>query len=68
MIQLKGTKKVEVPYFAEQLIDNSKSVLIIGECQGGHEGISETIFEKGFNEVCIRVSRSKWILPMVCCK
>jgi hypothetical protein len=52
MIQLKGTKKVEVPYFAEQLIDNSKSVLIIGECQGGHEGISETIFEKGFNEVC----------------
>ena len=45
MIQLIGTKKVEVPYFANQLIDNNKSVLIIGECQGGHEGISETIFE-----------------------
>jgi hypothetical protein len=52
MIQLIGTKLVEVPYFANQLIDNSKSLLIIGECQGSHEGISETVFEKGFTNVC----------------
>ncbi|CAB4160037.1 AdoMet_MTases domain containing protein [uncultured Caudovirales phage] len=52
MIELKGTKLVEVPYFSEQLTDNSKSVLIIGECQGGIEGISETIHEKGFVNVC----------------
>jgi len=51
MIQLKGTKIVEVPYFADQLTDNTKSVLIIGECQGGHEGVSETIHEKGFKHV-----------------
>jgi hypothetical protein len=51
MIELKGTKIVEVPYFANQLIDNIKSVLIIGECQGGIEGISETIYEKGFTNV-----------------
>jgi len=51
MNQLKGTKIVEVPYFADQLTDNSKSVLIIGECQGGYEGISETIHEKGFTTV-----------------
>ena len=51
MIKLNGTKKVEVPYFANQLLDNKKSVLIIGECQGGIEGISETINEKGFSDV-----------------
>jgi hypothetical protein len=51
MIELKGTKLVEVPYFANQLIDNTQSVLIIGECQGGVEGISETIHEKGFINV-----------------
>lgn len=51
MIELKGTKLVEVPYFANQLIDNTQSVLIIGECQGGVEGISETIHEKGFTNV-----------------
>jgi hypothetical protein len=51
MIQLHGTKIVEVPYFADQLNDITKSVLIIGECQGGHEGISETIHEKGFVNV-----------------
>lgn len=51
MIQLKGTKIVEVPYFADQLTDNTKSVLVIGECQGGHEGVSETIHEKGFKNV-----------------
>ena len=51
MIHLQGTKIVEVPYFANQLNDNTKSVLIIGECQGGIEGISETIHEKGFVNV-----------------
>ena len=51
MIELKGTKLVEVPYFANQLIDNTQLVLIIGECQGGVEGISETIHEKGFTNV-----------------
>jgi len=51
MISLRGTKIVEVPYFANQLLDNTKSVLIIGECQGGIEGISETIHEKGFANV-----------------
>jgi hypothetical protein len=50
-ITLKGTKIVEVPYFANQLLDNTKSVLIIGECQGGIEGVSETIHEKGFINV-----------------
>lgn len=51
MIQLKGTKLVEVPYFANQLTDNTKSVLIIGECQGGIEGVSETVHRKGFANV-----------------
>lgn len=51
MIKLLGTKIVEVPYFADQLIDNSKSVLIIGERWGGIEGVSETIKELGFADV-----------------
>jgi hypothetical protein len=51
MTHLKGTKIVEVPYFANQLIDTTKSVLVIGECQGGIEGVSETIHEKGFINV-----------------
>jgi hypothetical protein len=51
MIQLKGTKLVEVPYFADQLSDQNKSILIIGECQGGIEGVSETIHKKGFTNV-----------------
>jgi hypothetical protein len=51
MINLKGTKIVEVPYFTEQLTDNTKSVLIIGECQGGIEGVSESVFDKGFANV-----------------
>lgn len=51
MIKLTGTKIVEVPYFADQLTDTTKSVLIIGECQGGIEGVSETVHEKGFNKV-----------------
>ena len=51
MIELKGTKLVEIPYFANQLIDTTKSVLIIGECQGGIEGVSETIYANGFNNV-----------------
>lgn len=51
MIKLTGTKIVEVPYFADQLDDTAKSVLIVGECQGGIEGVSETIHEKGFKNV-----------------
>jgi hypothetical protein len=51
MIKLTGTKIVEVPYFADQLLDISKSILVIGECQGGIEGISETIHAKGFKDV-----------------
>jgi hypothetical protein len=51
MIQLRGTKKVEVPYFSNQLNDLSKSILIVGECQGGVEGISETINDMGYVDV-----------------
>jgi hypothetical protein len=51
-IMLQGTKIVEVPYFTEQLIDNTKSVLIIGERHGGVEGVSESVYELGFNNVC----------------
>jgi hypothetical protein len=51
-ITLRGTKIVEVPYFTEQLIDNTKSVLVIGERHGGVEGVSESIHELGFKNVC----------------
>ena len=51
MIELKGTKIVEIPYVINQLTGTEKSILIIGECQGGIEGISETIHEKSFNNV-----------------
>ena len=51
MIDLQGTKIVEVPYFTNQLNNNTESVLIIGECQGGIEGVSESIHELGFTNV-----------------
>jgi hypothetical protein len=51
MTSLQGTKIVEVPYFSNQLIDPAKSILIIGECQGGIEGVSEAIHNKGFQNV-----------------
>jgi hypothetical protein len=51
MINIKGTKLVEVPYFIDQLDDKNKSVLIIGECQGGIEGVSESVFDKCFANV-----------------
>jgi hypothetical protein len=51
-IILRGTKIVEVPYFTEQLLDNKKSVLIIGERHGGIEGVSESVHELGFTNVC----------------
>ena len=35
MIKLIGTKIVEVPYFKDQMVDNTKDVLIIGERFGG---------------------------------
>lgn len=50
-IKLRGTKIVEVPYFLDQLEDITKSILIIGECQGGVEGVSESILAKNFNNV-----------------
>jgi hypothetical protein len=50
-MMLKGTKIVEVPYFANQLVDTSKSVLIIGECKGGEEGVSESVHALGFQDV-----------------
>jgi hypothetical protein len=50
-IQLQGSKIVEVPYFSEQLTDTDKRVLLVGECQGGIEGISETVHELGFENV-----------------
>ena len=50
-IKLKGSKIVEVPYFADQLINNSKKTLIIGERFGGEEGISETVHKLDFNNV-----------------
>lgn len=50
-IDLKGTKIVEIPYLINHLEDKNKSVLIIGECKGGIEGVSESILDKGFNNV-----------------
>lgn len=51
MIELRGTKLVEVPYFSEQLKDSSKSILIVGERWGGVEGVSETVKDLNFNNV-----------------
>jgi hypothetical protein len=48
---LKGTKIVEVPYFINQLTDNTKSVLIIGERHGGKEGVSESVKALKFKNV-----------------
>lgn len=64
-INLMGTKIVEVPYFLDQLEDQNKSILIIGECKGGVEGISESILEKGFNNVTttdiLNVEPGSWL-------
>ena len=43
MINLKGTKLVEVPYFLNQIVDTNKEILIVGERFGGGEGVSENI-------------------------
>jgi hypothetical protein len=51
MTKLKGTKIVEVPYFIDQITDVNKSILIIGECHGGTEGISESILDIGCSDV-----------------
>lgn len=48
---MKGTKLVEVPYFLNQLEDINKSILIIGECNGGETGISENIHKLGYKNV-----------------
>jgi len=52
MIQLKGTKIVEVPYFIDQIVETDKSILVIGECHGGNEGVSESLLELG----CVNVT------------
>lgn len=51
MMNLKGTKIVEVPYFINQINDINKDILIIGECKGGTEGISESLLELGCKNV-----------------
>lgn len=51
MINLKGTKIVEVPYFINQITNINKKILIIGECKGGTEGVSESILELGCKNV-----------------
>lgn len=59
-----GTKLVEVPYFAQQLVDNTKSLLIIGERTGG-EGVSETVKDLGFSDVTttdiVGVPEDSWL-------
>lgn len=51
MIKLVGTKVVEVPYFTSQILDIDKDLLIVGECKGGTEGVSESILELGCKNV-----------------
>jgi hypothetical protein len=51
MINYKGTKIVEIPYFLNQISDINKEILIIGECKGGTEGVSESILELGCKNV-----------------
>lgn len=46
---LKGTKKVEIPYFLNQ-IDPEKSILIIGECVGV-DGISKEVLNLNCKDV-----------------
>lgn len=51
MMDLKGTKIVEVPYFINQITNIDKKILVIGECKGGTEGVSESILELGCKNV-----------------
>ena len=51
MINLKGTKLVEVPYFINQVESADKEILVIGECKGGTEGVSESLLELGCTNV-----------------
>jgi hypothetical protein len=51
MISLPGTKLVEVPYFIQQITDTNKKILVVGECKGGQEGVSESILELGCKDV-----------------
>lgn len=46
-MMLTGTKIVEVPYFINQITEKDRDILIIGECKGGSEGVSESILELG---------------------
>jgi len=51
MINLIGTKAVEVPYFINQITDINKEILVVGECKGGFEGVSENILGLGCTNV-----------------
>ena len=46
-MMLTGTKIVEGPYFINQITEKDRDILIIGECKGGSEGVSESILELG---------------------
>lgn len=63
-IELRGSKMVEVPYFAAQFDDINKSVLIVGERHGG-EGVSETIKQIGFTNVTttdiVPIAPNSWL-------
>lgn len=50
-MDLKGTKIVEVPYFINSITNIDKKILVIGECKGGTEGVSESILELGCKNV-----------------
>lgn len=50
-MKLIGTKLVEVPYFVNQIENIDNDILIIGECKGGSEGVSESILELGCTNV-----------------
>ena len=49
-IELRGTKIVEVPYFASHLENIINSILVVGE-RHGSEGIGNTIHEMGYKNV-----------------
>jgi hypothetical protein len=63
-ISVCGSKAVEVPYFANQLTDSEKSVLIVGE-RWGAEGISPTVKALGYNNVTttdiLSVPEESWL-------
>ena len=63
-IELVGSKIVEVPYFASQIDDLNKSVLVVGE-RLGTEGVSETLKVMGIVNVTttdiVPVESGSWL-------